>query len=181
MRRRIAPAAGLVLAAVLTLSACTPPAAEPTAWQSTVETVAAQASGGDYAAALATLDALEAEVTARRDAGELAPDEAEAILSRIATVRADLTSLTPTPTPTPTPEPVQTSEPVQQQPTVPDEDGSSDDGTDDEVDPGDQGPGNGPSDQAPGGNGNGNNGNNGNGNGKDGGPGQGGGSGKKDG
>ena len=175
MRRRIAPAAGLVLAAVLTLSACTPPAAEPTAWQSTVETVAAQASGGDYAAALATLDALEAEVTARRDAGELAPDEAEAILSRIATVRADLTSLTPTPTPTP--EPVQTSEPVQQ-PTVPEEDGSSDDGTDDEVDPGDQGPGNGPSDQAPGGNGNGNNGN---GNGKDGGPGQGGGSGKKDG
>ncbi|MBD8478594.1 hypothetical protein [Microbacterium sp. CFBP 8794] len=176
MRRRIAPAAGLVLAAVLTLSACTPPAAEPTAWQSTVETVAAQASGGDYVAALATLDALEAEVTARRDAGELAADEAEAILSRIATVRADLTSLTPTPTPTPTPEPVQTSEPVQQ-PTVPEEDGSSDDGTDDEVDPGDQGPGNGPSDQAPGGSGNGN-GNGNNGNGKDGG---GGGQGKKNG
>lgn len=175
MRRRIAPAAGLVLAAVLTLSACTPPAAEPTAWQSTVETVAAQASGGDYAAALATLDALEAEVTARRDAGELAADEAEAILSRIATVRADLISLTPTPTPTP--EPVQTSEPVHQQPIVPEEDGSTDDGTDDEVDPGDQGPGNGPSDQAPGGNGNGN-GNGNNGNGKDGG---GGGQGKKNG
>ncbi|MBD8205549.1 hypothetical protein IFU08_00885 [Microbacterium sp. CFBP 8790] len=175
MRRRIAPAAGLVLAAVLTLSACTPPAAEPTAWQSTVETVAAQASGGDYAAALATLDALEAEVTARRDAGELPADEAEAILSRIATVRADLISLTPTPTPTP--EPVQTSEPVQQQPIEPEEDGSTDDGTDDEVDPGDQGPGNGPSDQAPGGSGNGN-GNGNNGNGKDGG---GGGQGKKNG
>ncbi|MBD8218992.1 hypothetical protein IFU40_10150 [Microbacterium sp. CFBP 13617] len=177
MRRRIAPAAGLVLAAVLTLSACTPPAAEPTAWQSTVETVAAQASGGDYAAALATLDALEAEVIARRDAGELPADEAEAILSRIATVRADLTSLIPTPTPEP--EPAQTSEPVQQQPSVPEEDESSDDGT--EVDPGEQDPGNAPSDQAPGGNGNGsgngNNGNGNNGNGKD----SGGGPGKKDG
>lgn len=165
MKRRIVPAAGLVVAAVLTLSACTPPTAEPTAWQSRVETVAAQAFGGDYAAALATLDALEVEVTARRDAAELAADEAEAILSRIATVRADLTSLTPTPAP----EPVQTSEPVQQQPTVPEED--------DDVDPGDQGSGDGPSDQAPGGNGNGN-GNGNNGNGKDGG---GGGPGKKDG
>ena len=103
MIRRAAPAAGLLLAAAIVLTACTPPAATPTAWQQNVQTVADQASGGDYASALASLDALEADVVARRDAGEISADEADGILSRIATVRADLTSLVPTPTPTPTP------------------------------------------------------------------------------
>ncbi|KTR96336.1 hypothetical protein NS220_02625 [Microbacterium testaceum] len=135
MRRRFLPCAGLLLAAAIALTGCTPPAAEPTAWQSTVQTVANQASAGDYASALATLDALEAEVVSRRDAGTLSTGEAEAILGRIAAVRADLTSLTPTPTPTSTP----TAEPApDEQPTI-----SDDDGADDEqpADPGQQGPG----------------------------------------
>lgn len=114
MIRRTAPAAALLLAGVLALAACTPPAAAPTAWQSTVQTVAQQASTGDYASALASLDALEAEVVARRDAGEITAEEADGILSRIATVRADLTSLVPVPssTPTPTSTPTAPAEPA---------------------------------------------------------------------
>lgn len=119
MIRRIAPAAGLLLAATLALAACTPPAATPTAWQESVQTVADQASGGDYTSALASLATLEADVISRRDAGEVTADEAAGILSRIATVRADLTSLVPTPTPTPTTAP--TPEPSQE--TVTDDDG----------------------------------------------------------
>ena len=135
MRRRLLPCAGLLLAAAIALTGCTPPAAEPTAWQSAVQTVANQASAGDYASALATLDALEAEVVSRRDAGTLSADEADGILSRIAEVRADLTSLTPTPTATPAP----TVEPTpEDQPAV-----SDDSGTDDgaPTNPGDQGKG----------------------------------------
>lgn len=112
--RRSVPAAGLVLAVALALAACAQPAAEPTAWQQSVQTVAEQASAGDYASALAGLDALEAEVTARRDAGEITVAEADAILARIATVRSDLTSLTPAPSPTPaeeSTEPEETTEP----------------------------------------------------------------------
>ncbi len=50
---------------------------------------------------LSSLDALEAEVVARRDAGEITAEEADGILTRIATVRADLSGLVPTPTPDP--------------------------------------------------------------------------------
>lgn len=112
--RRTASAAGLVLAAGIALAACAPPASTPTAWQQSVQTVAEQASAGDYAAALAGLDALEADVTARRDAGEITAAEVDAILARIATVRSDLTSLTPAPSPTPaeeSTEPEETTEP----------------------------------------------------------------------
>ena len=148
MIRRAAPLAGILFAGVLTLAACTPPAATPTAWQQNVQTVADQASSGDYASALASLDALEADVSARRDAGEISAEEADGILSRIATVRADLTSLAPRPSPTPTTEP----SPEQSQDTV------TDDGGDEPAQPApdDKGPG-GTDDKAPGnGNGNGN-------------------------
>ena len=106
MRRLRLTAAAVTVAAALALAGCAPPA-EPTAWQASVETVADQAAGGDYAGALTSLDALEVEVTARRDAGELASEDAERILASLATVRADLTALleTPEPSPTPTPKP----------------------------------------------------------------------------
>lgn len=148
MIRRAAPLAGILFAGVLALAACTPPAATPTAWQQNVQTVADQASSGDYASALASLDALEADVSARRDAGEISAEEADGILSRIATVRADLTSLAPRPSPTLTTEP----SPEQSQDTV------TDDGGDEPAQPApdDKGPG-GTDDKAPGnGNGNGN-------------------------
>ncbi|MDQ1122846.1 hypothetical protein [Microbacterium trichothecenolyticum] len=158
MIRRTAPLAGLLVAGALMLASCATPS--PTVWQSTVEAVASQAAAGDYASALASLDGLEAQVVTARDAGETPADEAEAVLSRIATVRADLTALVPSPTPSPQPvqnaEPTQTSAPVQsadpvpQQPAAPDE--NADDGTDDN-----NGPGTGkqPSDQQPGDKGNG--------------------------
>ena len=151
MRRRGLPAVVVTAAAVFVLAGCTPPAATPTAWQQSVQTVAEQASTGDYSTALTSLDALEAEVTARRDAGEIAADEADAILTRIATVRADLTSLVPAPasTPTPTPEPSQTTESGtdDQQDTVTDDGGddSSNDGPADKApEPGDNGKDKGP-------------------------------------
>lgn len=143
MIRRAAPLAGILFAGVLTLAACTPPAATPTAWQQNVQTVADQASSGDYASALASLDALEADVSARRDAGEISAEEADGILSRIATVRADLTSLAPSPSPTPTTEP----SPEQSQDTVTDDggdDSSSDGPADKAPEPGDNGKDKGP-------------------------------------
>ncbi len=123
MRRATSTTAALV-AATLVLAGCTPPAAAPSAWQQSVQTLASQAATGDYASALANLDALEADVIARRDAGEITADEADGILSRIATVRADLASLAPTPTPTPT-----------EQETEPAQDSVSDDGGDQQSDP----------------------------------------------
>jgi hypothetical protein len=145
--RRLIPALAVPVALAVALAGCTPPAAEPTAWQQSVRTVADQASTGDYSAALASLDALEADVIARRDAGEITTEEADGILSRIATVRADLSSLAPTPAPEETSEPVQTSEPVETtapvetvQPTQGgSDDAGTDDGADDEKGPADKG------------------------------------------
>ncbi len=130
MIRRTTAMTGVLVAATLALAACTPPAA-PSAWQQSVQTLASQASAGDYPSALAGLDALEAEVVARRDAGEITTDEADGILSRIATVRADLSSLAPTPSPTPTPTEQQTTEPAQDD----SQDSVSDDGDDQQSDP----------------------------------------------
>lgn len=123
MRRRWIGVPVVALVAVVALAGCTPPAPETTAWQGTVQTLASQASGGDYASASATLDQLEADVIAQRDAGMISPDEAAAILSRIATVRADLASLTPNPEPTTvqTPEPTVADTPEPAQDTVVDE------------------------------------------------------------
>lgn len=142
------PAAALALAGVLLLGGCAPPAVQPTAWQGSVETVADQAAGGDYAGALASLDALEAEVVARRDAGEVPVNEADRILAAIATVRADLAALVPAPEPTPEPEPAQTTqEPTPETPVstpddgddeAPEEQSPSDDGDEDDR-PGNEG------------------------------------------
>lgn len=154
MIRRPAFGAALALAAALALTACVPPAA-PTAWQQNVQTIAEQASAGDYASALAGLDALEAEVASRRDAGEITTEEADGILTRIATVRADLTGLVPTPTPAP--EPARTTEPApdDQQDVV--DDGADDTDGNENVGNGNGGNGNGgngdgggPSDEKPG-------------------------------
>jgi outer membrane biosynthesis protein TonB len=115
--RRAAPAAALLLAAGIALAACTPPDAAPSAWQQSVQTVAELASAGDYASALASLDALEADVIAQRDAGEITAAEADGILARIAAVRADLTTLAPAPSSSPAPE--ETGEPEPSETTAP--------------------------------------------------------------
>lgn len=140
--RRAVVGTTLAVAMSVALAACAPPAAEPTAWQQSVQTVARQASAGDYTSALSTLDALESEVVARRDAGGISAEEADAILARIATVRTDLSGSTPTPTPTP--EPTQTTQPApdDQQDVVDDGGGDSNEGG--------GGPGQGPADGKPG-------------------------------
>lgn len=127
----------LALAVGLALAGCTPPAAEPTAWQGDVQTLANQASGGDYASASATLDQLEADVIAQRDAGTVSSAEAEAILSRIAAVRADLASLAPSPEPTP----AQSTEPATEDTPEPAQSAVSDDGATDDEQKGPAGPG----------------------------------------
>lgn len=134
MIRRTGAVTALLLAATLALAACTPPAATPNGWQQNVQTIAEQAAAGDYASALAGLDTLEADVTTRRDAGELTAEEADGILTRVATVRADLTALVPTPTPTPMP----TTDPEpQDESTVP----ADTSGGDDQSGPSQPGPG----------------------------------------
>ena len=121
MRRHRGLIPVLALTAGLALAGCTPQAAAPTAWQGVVQTLASQASDGDYASATATLDQLEADVTAQRDAGAITSAEAEAILSRIATVRADLASLAPSPEPVPEVTPAPTQSTVGDDGAVPDE------------------------------------------------------------
>lgn len=141
MRLRRSLSLSIALAGALALAGCTSPAAEPTAWQGVVQTLASQASGGDYASALATLDQLEAEVAAQRDDGTLPAAEAEAILARIATVRADLTSLAPSPEPT---APVTESTPEPTQSTVTDDEQDAEEPEPEQpapADPGDTGPG----------------------------------------
>lgn len=140
MSRRRFVMTAVVLSAGLALAGCTPPVAEPTAWQGVVQTLASQASGGDYAAASATLDQLEADVTAQRDAGTLPAAEAEAILARIAAVRADLVSLVPAPEPTTetTPEPA----PDAPAPTTVDDDGADDEEQQTPGESDEEGPGN---------------------------------------
>lgn len=143
MRRRWIGVPVVALAVVVALAGCTLPAPETTAWQGTVQTLASQASGGDYASASATLDQLEADVVAQRDAGTISADEATAILSRIETVRADLASLNPAPSPEPTTE--QTPEPTVADTPEPAQDTVVDDGPSQQEQPpqnDDKGPGN---------------------------------------
>lgn len=143
MNRRWLPAASLAYAAALALTGCAQTVAEPTPWQGVVQTLASQASGGDYASASSTLDQLEADVLAQRDAGTVSAAEAEAILARIAIVRADLADLVPAPEPTAeqTPQPVATDTPEPTQSTVEDE-GESVEDPPTQTEPTDKGPGN---------------------------------------
>lgn len=135
MRRRLLAPPALALATAIALAGCTPPPAEPTAWQGVVQTLASQASGGDYASASATLDQLEADVIAQRDAGAIPATEAEAILSRIAAVRADLASLAPAPEPTPEPAPEPSQESAVDVGSEPTESTVSDDDADEDESP----------------------------------------------
>ena len=94
-----AVATAFLLAAALTLGACTSPPADD-AWRSLVHDAAQQASSADYGGALATLASLEQGVTDARDGGELTAADADAILAAAATVRGDLESLaSPAPQP----------------------------------------------------------------------------------
>lgn len=143
MSRRWITATSFAFAAALALTGCASTAAEPTPWQGAVQTLASQASGGDYASASTTLDQLEADVLAQRDAGTVSAAEAEAILARIAVVRADLSGLVLDPEPTAE----QSSEPVTQdtaeptQSTVDDQPETVEDPPT-QTEPADEGPGN---------------------------------------
>lgn len=154
MRRR---AAWLVpaLAVVLTVGGCAQAEADVTAessahLQSLVVSVAETAATGDYSAAMAELDALQAALDAARGQGDVSDERAASIQVAIDVVRADLLQAAEPETPSaPVEETVET--PVSEAPADPKPEKTKDGGED-------GGPGRGN-----GGNGNGGNGNSGNG------------------
>ncbi|MFG6445734.1 hypothetical protein ACFXQA_10750 [Microbacterium sp. P07] len=150
--RPIGTLATLALAAVLTLTGCSPAPEE--AWRDQVSQAAMQASAGDYPGATATLLSVEQDVTAARDGNLIDRARADEILAAAAIVRADLETLS-TPTPVDTPAPVDTAAPVA--PSTPPgtgvTDGSSEDDEDEEPGGGDD-KGNSGNDKGNNGNGN---------------------------
>jgi hypothetical protein len=109
--RRAFAAASVTLALMGGLAACaTGPdlaAEQSQAYRTQVVAIADSSAAGDYAGALAALDALQAEVDAAVADGSLEGDREERIVEAIALVRADLeaaiaAAATPEPAPAPT-------------------------------------------------------------------------------
>ncbi|GAA1058200.1 hypothetical protein GCM10017608_06030 [Agromyces luteolus] len=103
-------AASATIALVVGLAGCAPGqdgSSDMTGLRAQVVSIAESSSNGDFADALARLDALQAEVDAAEADGSLDGDRAASITEAIALVRTDLeaaiAAATPSPTPTPTP------------------------------------------------------------------------------
>lgn len=96
--RRAGLLSAVAVATAIMLAGCSP--APEDGWRDQVSRAAEQASSGDYAAADATLAAVEQAVAAARDDARIDGTRAGEILAAVATVRADLSTLaTPTPAP----------------------------------------------------------------------------------
>ncbi|GAA1060468.1 hypothetical protein [Agromyces bracchium] len=128
--RRAVAAASVTIALAAGLAGCATAqddAGQATGFRTQVVSIAESSAAGDFADALARLDALQAEVDAALADGTLDADRAASITEAIALVRADLdaaiAAATPTPSPTPT-------------------DASDDDGDETEDEADDSGPGN---------------------------------------
>jgi len=138
--RRTLAAASVALGLIGGLASC---AADPeigadtsAAYRAQVATIAQHSVAEDYAAAVAELDALAAEVDAAVASGSLDAARAERIRAAIALVRADLEAAIAAATPPPTAEPEPTAEPADEAP------GNSD-GKGNKEDKGDKGKGKG--------------------------------------
>ncbi|RXZ43238.1 hypothetical protein [Agromyces binzhouensis] len=109
--RRALTTASVTVALAVGLAGCAAGPAisegDATAFRAQVVSIAESSSTGDFADALARLDALQAEVDAAAADGSLDADRAASITEAIALVRADLeaaiAAATPSPEPTPTP------------------------------------------------------------------------------
>ncbi|MFB2583792.1 hypothetical protein [Herbiconiux liukaitaii] len=141
----------LVLSAVVALSGCAPAESDIAAgtsslMQSTIVTAAEQAAAGDTAAALATLDSLQAQLQQASADGDVSTARAASIQQSIDTVRADLQPVTePAPAETVPTEtaPAETEEPVVDPPaTDPGAPAPGEEDGDDAEDEDDGGPGN---------------------------------------
>lgn len=131
--RRAIAAASVTLALAGGLAGCT---AEPDlaaeqsqAYRAQVVAIAESSAAGDYAGALAALDALQAEIDAAAADGSLTGDREQRIREAMALVRADLDAAIAAATP---PEPVPTE-------TAPTETVDDDDDDDDDSGPGNSG------------------------------------------
>ena len=108
--RRSAPrAVAVALVLALGLGSCAArDSGQSDSFHASVVSIATHAASGDFAAARAALDLLEAEVTEAGAGGELDAARERDIRDAIALVRADLeaaeAAATPTPTPTPVPD-----------------------------------------------------------------------------
>ena len=121
IRERVTTRLSIVAsAAVLTIGAltgCTQPppdisSAEAVKLQTSVMAVTKAAAGGQIAAAISALDALQAKLQEAAASGTVTANRYTRIKASIDLVRADLTAaLPPTPTPTPTPTVTQTQAP----------------------------------------------------------------------
>ena len=107
--RRAIAAASVTLALAGGLAACAPEpdlaAEQSQAYRTQVVAIADSSAAGDYAGALAALEALQAEVDAAVADGSLEGDREQRIVEAIALVRADLeaaiaAAATPEPAPT---------------------------------------------------------------------------------
>lgn len=143
--------------------------------QSLVVSVAETAATGDYAAAMAELDALQAALDTAWGHGDVSDERAARIQTAIDAVRADLVQAAESATPSaPAEEPIESPAPVTPVAPKPDQDEGDEDGSGDEDNPGNGNDGNGNNgNSGNSGNGNGGNGNSGNGNGNSGGRGNG--------
>jgi hypothetical protein len=107
--RTIAVLAGMVLA-VVSLTGCSNPPADlsestATRLQTGVLAVSTHAAGGDYAAAQASLGAVQGDLLAAAAAGSVSSQRAAQIQSAINLVSADLSAAIEASKPTPSPEP----------------------------------------------------------------------------
>lgn len=108
MRRPILRAMTIIALALGMLSGCAPAPAGITAsagkqLQAAVAAVTEAAAGGDIAAAITNLDALERRLREATASGAISADRSAKIDASISLVRADLTAALPPPSPTPTP------------------------------------------------------------------------------
>lgn len=92
--------AALALGLALLVVGCAP--ANESGFRDSVEHAAQQVAAGDVAGALATIDALEADVSASSMGGTLPAGETDRIQAAIDAVRADLVAMVP-PSPMPGP------------------------------------------------------------------------------
>lgn len=105
---RLSVAASAVVLTIGALSGCTQPppdisSAEAVKLQASVMAVTKAAAGGQIAAAISALDALQAKLQEAAAAGTVTANRYTRIKASIDLVRADLTAALPKPTPTPTP------------------------------------------------------------------------------
>ncbi|WP_353814540.1 hypothetical protein [Agromyces sp. SYSU T00266] len=110
---RAVAATSAAIALTLGIAGCASgqdPSNDVTGLRAQVVSIAESSSAGDFADALARLDALQAEVDAAEADGDLDADRAAGITEAISLVRADLEAAIAAASPSPSPTPTETAD-----------------------------------------------------------------------